>query len=198
VTTWAVVPVKGFERGKSRLAPVLADEARAAFARRLFERVLDVLAETVDGVLVATDSDAVAAAAAARGAAVRRDAGPATLAAIVDAALADVAARGATRALVLMADLPRLTPGDVRAVLAALDRAPVVVCPDRRRRDTNALALAPPTRLATAFGTGQSFAAHRAAAGALVVDNEHIGFDVDGPEELSALAADGSGTVRTG
>src|SRR5690606_9522197 len=55
---WALVPVKAFERGKSRLSPVLSDEARAAFARALFDHVLDVLtrARTVEGVLVATDS----------------------------------------------------------------------------------------------------------------------------------------------
>jgi 2-phospho-L-lactate guanylyltransferase len=182
MTTWAVVPVKGFARGKSRLAPALADDARAGLARRLFEHVLDALAGGVDGILVATDADEVAA--AARGAAVRRDGDAVGLAAVVDAALADVAARGATRALVLMADLPRVTAADVRAVLAGLDRAPVVVVPDRHRRHTNALALAPPTRIATAFGTGASFAAHRAAAGAIVLDNERIAWDVDEPGDL--------------
>jgi 2-phospho-L-lactate guanylyltransferase len=183
VTTWAIVPAKGFTRGKSRLAPALADAARAALARRLFEHVLDATAGAVDGILVATDADEVAA--VARGAAVRRDAGAVGLAAVVDAALADVAARGAQRALVLMADLPRITPADIRAVLAALDRAPIVVVPDRYWRHTNALALAPPTRIATAFGTGDSFAAHRAAAGALVLDNENIAFDLDEPGDLA-------------
>jgi len=200
-TTWAVVPVKGFERGKSRLAPVLAGDARAELARRLFEHALATLAGVVDGILVATDSDEVAAAARARGAAVRRD--DATgLARVVDAALADVAARGAERALVLMADLPLVGPDDLRAVLAALDGADLVVVPDQHRRHTNALALAPPTRIATAFGTADSFAAHRAAAARVVVlENERIAFDVDGPEDLgrvTAPAAGGSGSARSG
>src|SRR5262249_59480259 len=66
VSAWAVIPVKGFERGKSRLSGVLEGSARAALARRLFEHVLDAAVAAVDRVLVATDSDEVAA--AARGA----------------------------------------------------------------------------------------------------------------------------------
>src|SRR5262249_20191086 len=152
-------------------------------ARRLFEHVLGAASPVVDGVLVATDSDEVAA--AARGAAVRRDAGAGTLAEVVDAALADVAARGATRAIVLMADLPRITSDDGRGVLEALGRAPVVVVPDRHRRHTNALGLEPPTRIATAFGTGDSFARHRAAPGAIVLENERLGLDIDVEEDLA-------------
>jgi len=196
VSTWALVPAKDFGRGKSRLAPVLADAGRAELARRLFDHVLATVTGLVDGVLVATDSDAVAAAARAHDAAVRRDGGPAPLARIVDAALAELAARGATRALVLMADLPRIDPDDVRAVLAALAHADVVAVPDQHGRHTNALALAPPTRIATAFGRPDSLAAHR-AAGAVVLERPRIGFDVDGPEDLEALSAPGAAGSET-
>ena len=73
MSVWALVPAKAFDRGKSRLMPALDDEARAAFARSLFDHVLGTLTASgvVDGVLVATDSPAVAAAARAHGAAVR-------------------------------------------------------------------------------------------------------------------------------
>ena len=58
---WAIVPAKSLPHGKSRLRPVLGDEERARFARRLLEHVLDVLgACALDGVLVATDGDDVA------------------------------------------------------------------------------------------------------------------------------------------
>jgi 2-phospho-L-lactate guanylyltransferase len=197
---WALVPAKAFDQGKSRLRPALADAARAAFARMLFDRVLGALAASgaVDGVLVATDSPAVAQAARAHDAAVRFDPPAAagapkpTLAAIVDAGLADLAARDAATALVLMADLPELTVDDVRALVAAAARAPVAIVRADDGAHTNALALTPPACLRTAFGRLDSFAAHLAAARAaalavVVVDNARIAFDVDGPADHARL-----------
>lgn len=195
MSLWALVPAKAFDRGKSRLRPALDDAARAAFARALFDGVLGALgaSRVVDGVLVATDSPAVAEAARAHGATVRFDApGAAGLAAVVDAGLADLAARGATTALVLMADLPALGADDVRALAAAAAAAPVVLVRADDGAHTNALALSPPGCLATAFGRADSFAAHVAAARAAgfavaVVDNPRVAFDVDGPDDHARL-----------
>jgi 2-phospho-L-lactate guanylyltransferase len=189
---WALIPAKDFARGKSRLAPVLPADARAAFARRLFDHVVATARGVVDGVLVATDSDEVAAAARAHGAAVQVDEGTGPLARVVDAGLAALAARGATAALVLMADLPRIAAADVRAVLAALDGHDVAIVADLRGRHTNALALRPPDALATCFGRADSFADHCAAARTrglrvAVLENENISFDVDGPDDHARL-----------
>jgi 2-phospho-L-lactate/phosphoenolpyruvate guanylyltransferase len=195
---WAVIPVKGFARGKSRLAGVMEDEARAAFARALFTHVVQAVRSSgvIAGVLVATDDDDVARAAEALGASVQRDDAGATgsLARVVDAALVAVAARGAAGALVLMADLPHLEARDVRELAGALAGAAVVLVADRHVSHTNALALAPPTCLRTCFGNAESFAAHRAAAAAAgltarVIDNERIAFDVDHPDDHARLAA---------
>jgi 2-phospho-L-lactate guanylyltransferase len=192
---WAVVPAKSLQQGKSRLRPVLGDDERARFAQGLLEHVLDVLgACDLDGVLVATGGDDVASLAASRGAHVLRDAGAGSLADVVDRALAEVASRGAASAVVLMADLPRIEPGDVGALLAALDTHDVVLVCDHLGRHTNALALAPPTAMATCFGRDDSFAAHRTAARAaglqaLLVDSERIAFDVDLPADHEQLTA---------
>jgi 2-phospho-L-lactate guanylyltransferase len=192
---WAIVPAKSLARGKSRLRPVLDDPQRAAFARGLLEHMLDVLAASpLDGILVCTDGDDVEEVAVSRGARVRRDAGESgSLARVVDAALADVASRGARTALVLMADLPRIEPADVAAVLAVLDHHDVAVVRDHLGSHTNALALSPPTAIATRFGSGDSFAEHCAAARAAglrlaVVDNERIAFDVDHPADHASLS----------
>jgi 2-phospho-L-lactate guanylyltransferase len=197
---WALVPAKCFTRGKSRLSPVLDDTARAAFARRLLDHVLGTLlaSESVAGVLVATDCDEVAEAARARSSpkgprvAVRMDADPGPLNTVVDAALRDLATRGAGAALVLMADLPRITSEDVHALIEALDGHDMVLVTDVRGRHTNALGLRPPARIATCFGRPDSFAAHAAAAREAglrlaVLENERIAFDVDGPSELARL-----------
>lgn len=190
---WVIVPAKSLTRGKSRLSPVLGDEDRVRFARQLLEHVLGVVRECrLEGVLVATDGDDVADLAASVGAGVLRDRRDESLAALVDRALVEVAARGARAAVVLMADLPRLEPGDVEALLAALEEKDVVLVRDHIGRHTNALALSPPTAMRTCFGRDHSFAEHCAAARAAglraaVLDNDRIAFDVDGPADHYAF-----------
>lgn len=185
---WAVIPAKGFERGKSRLAGALGEE-RSAFARALFEHVLTtaLACDAISRALVATDSEEVAALARARGAIVQMDSGTSGLAAVVDRALGRVEADAA---IVLMADLPLIAVADVAEIARLLETHDVVVAPDRSARYTNALGLAPPTAMATAFGGGDSFRAHRTAAAGLrlaVLDNPRIALDVDDPADLAAL-----------
>ncbi len=192
---WALVPTKAFDRGKSRLAPALPDPARQAFAQRLFEHVLETIiaSHAVDGILVSTDSRAVANAARKYRAFVRLDPpGVATLAGVVDGGLVELEARGARAALVLMADLPAIQPVDVRAVVALLSNHQVVLVPAADGRHTNALALSPPTCLRTAFGRSDSFEAHLTAARTAclrvaMLENPRLAFDVDGPADHARL-----------
>jgi len=193
---WAIVPAKSLVRGKSRLGGVLDADARASFARGLLEHVLGVLgACDLAGVLVATDGDDVAELARAHGALVRRDRGEGSLAAVVDGSLADVAGRGARAAVVMMADLPRVEVGDVRALIGALDGCDVALVRDHLGHHTNALALAPPQAILTSFGQPRSFALHlesarKAGLRVQVVENERVAFDVDGPADLARLASE--------
>jgi len=187
--TWAVVPAKSLSRGKSRLSPALDHAARARFARTLLEHVLDVLkASVLDGILVATDGEDVGDLATSRGAAVLFDQESGSLAAVVDRALAEVERRGASAAIVLMADLPHIEPRDVAQILEALASHDVVVVRDHLGHHTNALAMSPPTAMATCFGRADSFEAHLGAAldaglRAAVMDNDRVAFDVDVPAD---------------
>ena len=58
MSRWALIPVKSFDRGKSRLAEVLPPNERAAFSRKLFEHVVRVLQKSasIDGVAIVSDS----------------------------------------------------------------------------------------------------------------------------------------------
>ena len=58
MTCWALIPFKGFDRGKSRLSGVLDSTERAEFARELFDHVLRVLRDcpSIDGVAVISNS----------------------------------------------------------------------------------------------------------------------------------------------
>ena len=187
--TWAVVPAKSLVRGKSRLSPSLDHAARARFARTLLEHVLDVLrASGLEGILVATDGEDVSDLAISRGAAVLLDQGADSLAAVVDRALVEVQRRGASAALVLMADLPRIESRDVLELVAALHGHDVVLVRDHLGHHTNALAMAPPTAMGTRFGRADSFEAHVTAARdaglrVAVIDNDQVAFDVDLPAD---------------
>ncbi len=197
MSVWAVLPQKSFDRGKSRLKPALSDHARRDFARALFEHVLDVLGGAVDGILVCTDSPEVADVAMQQKARVLFDAPSATtLAAIVDAGLNELASRGAGSALVLMADLPRLTAADVRHLIAPLAAYDLVMVRAQDGRHTNALAISPPGCLPTSFGRADSFEAHIRTARAArlrvcVLENAHVAFDVDDPQDHAALIKQG-------
>ena len=194
---WALVPAKGFDRGKSRLKPVLTDEARVAFARAVFDHVVATLMASgvIDGVLVATDSPLVAEAARGHGAEVWMDAPRAsTLADVVDGGLAALAARGADAALVLMADLPRLGTREVRDLVGGLAHHQLVAVRAEDGRHTNALAMRPPGCIRTAFGQEESFEAHLVAARAgglryAPMESAGIAFDVDGPEDHARLVS---------
>src|SRR5260370_38151425 len=115
---WALVPAKAFDRGKSRLAPALPDPARQAFAQRLFEHVLETIiaSHAVDGILVSTDSTAVADAARKYRAFVRLDPpGSASLAEVVDGGMVELEARGGGTALGVRAGPPPIRPPDLAA-----------------------------------------------------------------------------------
>ena len=199
----ALIPIKRFDRGKTRLRERLDETARRALAHRMFERVLDVSlgCPRLAGTLVVTDAEDIATLARARGASVLADPADlataperARLAQVVDAGLAQLRAQGASGALVLMADLPALEVRDLDALLDALDRADVVLAPDRRGRCTNALALRlpPASALRTAFGRPDSLAEHEAQARALglrvmLEANPRLALDVDIPADLDLM-----------
>ncbi len=192
---WAVVPAKRFGRAKSRLGGALASDERRELARALCDRVLRACADSgaLHGTLLATDGADVASLAVQRRAAVLRDRpGESSLARVVDAALAELRARDATHALVVMADLPRASARDLRELLALLRSADVVLVPDAQRRGTNALGLRLDLPFVTAFGRADSLQAHlreaaRCGARARVLHQPRLALDIDTPGDLSAL-----------
>jgi 2-phospho-L-lactate guanylyltransferase len=202
---WALVPVKRFDQGKSRLGEVLDDAARADLARAMFDRVVGevlgrlVAAGELAGALVVTDGEEVATRARACGveAEISAGVGPGRkLGAIVDEALALLTARGAEAALVIMGDLPALEADDVRALAGLLAGHDLVLAPDAPGTGTNALALRLPPAMPTRFRGGESLADHVADAQAhhlrvAMCERPGLRFDVDQPEDYERLRAAG-------
>jgi 2-phospho-L-lactate guanylyltransferase len=211
VSVSAIVPAKSFARAKSRLDAVLDAPSRALLARDMLAHVLETLRahDAVDRIVVVTDGDDVEALALRFGAECVRDRGEPPLRLAVDLGFGQLAAHD--DALVVMADLPWLTSGDVRSLVVALDDADVVVAPDASGDGTNALALTARARMPTAFGSGQSLRDHltraeRAGLTTRVIESRGLAFDVDTPADLAELGvvsgtpsfarAAGSGSAR--
>ncbi len=194
MSLWAIVPVKPLRRGKSRLAGALTEDQREELNRVLLQRTLKTLLELkeVEQVLVVSRDSAALALARDLGArTVQEDGAPALNTALKRATVvAQVyASRGV---LVIPADLPLLTAADVLALLQRATEPPVVViAPDRHRKGTNALLLAPANLIEYDFG-GNSFQRHcdrarRAGARLEIVDLPSLGLDLDLPEDLELV-----------
>ncbi len=177
-----IVPVKSFDRGKSRLEGALGPARRRALCRELAERVLDAAVAVAPGrVRVVTDGDDVAAWALGRGVSVARDRG-------VGLREAVAGARGnEERWLAVMADLPGVEVGDLEAAVAALSGRAVVLAPDRAEQGTNLVGGGADAPLC--LGRADSFEAHQRAAAALglavtVLRRPGLAWDVDVPADL--------------
>jgi len=192
---WALIPIKGFDRGKSRLSEVLAPRERAQLARDLFEHVVRVLGASpaIHGIAVVSDSPEAREHAKRLGVVALSDAtGSEGLAEVVDSALRDLERRGATSVMICMSDLPDLTVQDIASVARELDESDVVLVPDLLQRGTNVIAVKPPTGLPSCLGHEDSLQRHHARARELgltvsVQLSSGIGFDVDSPGDLERL-----------
>lgn len=191
---WAIVPVRGFAAGKSRLAPALGATGRAALNRELLAHTLAVLGSW-DGALsrcivVSPSLPALRFARSAGAAPLYEGAQAVGLNRALELGVTRARARGATHTLILAGDLPYLATGALTEMEEAARSAPcVVLAPDKSGTGTNALLTGVRTGFACAFGPG-SFAAHRAMATragleVIVVRRRELAFDLDLPEDLA-------------
>ena len=190
-TTRIIVPHRGLEAAKTRLAPSLSPEERVMLASQLLQRVLKVTRQVSDDVVVISPSRALAEIVEPSGARllVQRGMG---LNEGLEQARFDALVDDIGTLIVLHGDLPNLQPSDVEVLAAALPdgEAPAVaIAPDRAGTGTNGLVLRPPGVIRFRFGTG-SFAAHvEEVSGAgvplVAVNRAGLSFDLDTPEDLT-------------
>lgn len=199
MSIWAVIPAKNPHAAKTRLAPALSAQERAALARRLLAGTVGAALRcpALSGVLVVSAAAELRALALDLGA--RAYADPATadpaagdpLNAAIALGLRRAADLGATAVLVLPADLPLLSPDVIMDFVDEAGDTAVALAPDRSGTGTNALLLRPPRALDPLFGPG-SFARHRAAArvrghAVTTVYLPALAFDLDTPDDLALL-----------
>ena len=201
VEVHAVVPVKDLGNAKQRLAGILGQPERTALFRAMLEDVLEALAgaASLAGiVLVTRDAEAMALARRYDAECLIEPENRGHTAAVEFAARA-LAARGAAALLQVPGDIPRVTSGEIEAVIAAHAPAPAVtIAPSRDHRGSNAVLCSPPDVFPFRFGD-DSFHPHLAAACAIgieptVVERPGIGLDIDTPGDLEAFLASPSDT----
>jgi 2-phospho-L-lactate/phosphoenolpyruvate guanylyltransferase len=198
--TLAIVPVKRFDRAKSRLAELFSPSERRDLACAMLADVLDTLARAkgLTGVLVVTSEAEAQAMAASLGFETVEDE-EAGLNAAASLGLIRAAARD-QKALIAPGDIPFLAVSEVRHILKALERAPVVLAPAARDGGTNLLAMARADLMPPSFGP-DSAARHAAMARARGIEPAVLrlpgaGRDIDVPADLRDLRDKGAPRMR--
>ena len=194
MTIWAIIPVKPLRSGKSRLAGALSADERTELNRTLLQHTLKTLSDLkeVEHVLVISrDPQALTVARMYGARTVREDGQPHLNTALKRATV--VAQVYATRGvLVLPADLPLISRGDILTLIDhAADPPVVVIAPDRHEKGTNALLISPAGLIEYDFGEN-SFQRHcarviEAGARLEIVNLPSLGLDLDLPEDLEII-----------
>lgn len=193
MAAWTIVPIRGLATGKSRLAPVLDVAARLRLSTRLLLNTLHAVESTFGNLqqcIVVSSDPAARTIATRRGARALGDPPGAGLDGALDAAREAARAAGATRLLVLSADMPDLDRAALQALLQCADPARTVLLADKCGTGTNGMLLPAGLPLAFAFGPG-SLDRHRAALAGLGVPpacwtEPRLAFDIDTPADLAA------------
>lgn len=195
--TVALVPLNRLDAAKSRLSMALPRLERRALVKWMASRVLAALrdSERIAAIGVVSPDHAMLDWAMRSGAVpVPQEHGD--LNDGLEMGRAWALSRGADTLLVLLGDLPYLSPREVRDFLAVeeteVGSGPLVVlAPDQYERGTNGLLLRPADALPFAFGEG-SLARHEAAARERDIPSVRfhangLQYDVDTPADLRRL-----------
>lgn len=193
---WVIVPVKRLSDAKSRLASKLPLRRRRKLMCVLLQHTLRALSGVggVEGVLVVGKDGAVRAIAHGAGAGFIREGNVQGLNGALAQAETEAIRRGAKAVMILPADLPLLSAEDVAWAIKKKGRPPFfLIAPDRSRKGTNLLLMAPPGRVGFFFGR-VSFrrhvqAARRAGMKVTVLRRRALAKDLDRPEDLRLLEA---------
>jgi 2-phospho-L-lactate/phosphoenolpyruvate guanylyltransferase len=189
---WAVVPIKEVTGAKQRLAALLTQAQRRTLAATMAEDVLDALSQvrSLAGILVVTLDPAATRLAQRIGARVVTDGARDGHTGAVTAAARLLRREGRGGMLQVPGDIPRITAGEIEAVLAEHRPAPsFTIAAAHDERGSNAVLLTPPDAVPLRFGD-DSFFPHLDAARAhgiepTVLHLPGIGMDIDHPADLA-------------
>lgn len=188
---WALVPIKPFAAAKTRLEGLLTRAECARLAEEMARDVLRALqaAPDISGIAILSAEPRLAALAEAATARIYAEQAGEDYRTALGRVAADLASHGARHLLVVPADLPTLSSGDIQQLLEGHPGG-VTVCP-AIDGGSNALVLTPPTAIPFLYGP-DSAARHLGAAAAASVAARTARLpafarDVDSPDDVRWL-----------
>lgn len=185
-TVIAVVPIKAFDRAKTRLG--LPPTERIAWMGEMTRTTLRALAgaERIGRILVVTGDAEAADIAQGFGAEIVADPGTG----LNGACRAGLDAAAGAASLLVPADFLRLSAADIDRLVTDCPADAIGLLPCKDLDGTNAVLLPPATAFIPEYGPG-SFARHRAQAGdrAVVLSNPALAFDIDSADDLRRAEA---------
>lgn len=191
-SAFVIVPVKRVSEAKSRLSSALSSRDRERLVLTMLEDVLSAVSSSraVEKAFVISVDPLVLDLAASYGAEPLMEERLGLNEAVQQATEACVR-KGAQASLVLPADLPLITQGDIDEVVSLLSASNVVIAPSLDGSGTNALGRRPPHVIPPLFGPS-SFRRHMAEAlsrslKVKIVRNERLALDIDGLDDLINL-----------
>jgi 2-phospho-L-lactate/phosphoenolpyruvate guanylyltransferase len=190
-SVWAVVPVKELEGAKQRLSSALSSDERRLLATTMLEDVLEAvsMARELAGVLVVTVDPVATSLASRYGARIVTEGALEGHTGAVTAAARLLVRESRAGMMTMPGDIPRLSPAEIAATLAAHRAAPAfTIVPAHDDLGSNTIICSPPDAVPLRFGE-DSFYPHLDAARAkgiepLVVRHPGIGMDIDNPFDL--------------
>lgn len=198
----AIIPVKGLENIKSRLASILDAEDRRRFSLNMFIDVIKAVKDSrrIEKVFVVTPDPQILALSQTMDVETIEEEGEMGVNAAVARATEYAMTRGATSVIVLPSDIPLLMSEDLdRIILMAAEAPSMVITPSLRFDGTNALLLSPPNAMATCY-EGDSYNAHLERAEEMrlrvaVYLSRRVMLDIDTPEDIKELLRVGGNTA---
>ena len=188
---WAILPVKKYSIGKSRLQHLFSEAELAELNQQLFESTFTKLKETpgIDKILVVSREEHALQWSRNHGGIALLEDDPSTLNSAISKAQNYVCDAGGGRIMVLPSDLPLMTSKDILNLIGLADgERQLVIVPDHHQSGTNALIMSEPELIRPSFGSG-SFRKHTRQAmvrnaNLVIYLNENIQWDLDTSLEL--------------
>ena len=188
---WAVVPVKELEGAKQRLSSALSPDERRLLATTMLEDVLEAVSAVRElaGVLVATVDPVATFLASRYGARIVTEGALEGHTGAVTAAARLLVREGRAGIMTMPGDIPRLSPTEIAATLAAHRAAPsFTIVPAHDDLGSNTIVCSPPDAVPLRFGEDSFYPHLDAARGRgidpLIVRHPGIGMDIDNPVDL--------------
>ena len=190
--TWAVLPVKAFDRAKTRLSSVLASTQRESVARLMATDVLRALCSTrqIDRILLLGQGPEQEELARRFDCAYENDDPMLDVSANLTRIAQMPEIQSAKTLLLVAADLPGLCSKDFVRILRGHEEG-VTICRAVRDGGTNAFIATMPQHVKFSFGAGSAkrhaLAARAAGQNVRVLDDTAFQRDIDTPDDLQCL-----------